>query len=121
MGLKGIWAGIEVLRVLVFPHLLTYVDPQGRETEITKITLTSSGSCIARKGSGEIVAMGTRFDFDYDTLTTPITVSCTAPLTVVREQGRRAYTYAGTLRVQRGKNAQLPAHVQVINDVGLED
>jgi stage II sporulation protein D len=108
MGLKGIWAGVSVLRILVFPHILTYVDPQEREHDLTHVELKSSGTCTP-----------SNLKFAFEDVTQTITVNCTAPITVVREQGLRSFTYAGSLRIQRG--TELPPHLEVINDVGMED
>jgi stage II sporulation protein D len=107
------------VRVLVFPHLLKYVAPQGRETRPAEVGLRTSGTCVATNGRGKVVQQGPSLSFQWASLKEPLRVACTAPATVVREAGLPSFTYVGSFVVQRGTG--LPAQVQVINEVTLEE
>src|SRR4051812_30212651 len=106
-------AASEDLRVLVFPHLLKYVAPQGRETTVTDVALKTSGVCTARNRAGQVVQQGAEVRFAWQTLTEPVSVDCTADAQVVRGAPLPSYTYPGLFVVQRGRGS--PAQLQVIN------
>jgi stage II sporulation protein D len=108
------------LRVLVFPHLLKYAEPQGRETQFKTVTLESKGTCVATTQAGQVAARGSSLTFKWETLPAPLQVSCTAPVTLVREKKLPSFTYSGSFLVQRSQAATSPAQVQVINELPLD-
>jgi stage II sporulation protein D len=107
------------LRVLIFPHLLKYVAPQGRETLVTGVTLKTEGICTARNRSGQVVQQAAELRFNWDGVTEPLAVDCTKDAQVVREAGLPSYTYSGSFTIQRGRETK--AQIQVINWVTLEN
>ncbi|HUP57201.1 MAG TPA: SpoIID/LytB domain-containing protein [Bdellovibrionota bacterium] len=110
----------ESIRVLVFPHILRYATPQGRETRITEVSLRTAGVCVATPLTGGATQASSTLNFRFETTPDPIFVECTQPATVVRENGVPSYSYSGTFRVERSTDPSLPAHLMVVNSIDLE-
>ncbi|MBS1986214.1 MAG: SpoIID/LytB domain-containing protein [Bdellovibrionales bacterium] len=97
---------VETVRVLVFPHWGKYSTPQKRESIADRVQI----SCGNQKLSFSIASPGL-----------PRVLSCGTPMTVVREQGLKSFSYAGQLEVSVGVSEGGQKILQVINLVALED
>lgn len=110
---------IQSLRVQIFPHLSRYSEPQGKESDPSQVSLTSTGACqMGGLDPGDVASAATSpIHFTFASLTAPERVTCSKPVTVVREAGLRSYTYDGVFEIKRGDANQ----VRVIDVLPLED
>jgi stage II sporulation protein D len=117
---------IDQVRIKVFPHDGPYPIPQGEESIVSRAFARSDGTCTLVKHIAaaplakrtylpRVVIKLAVLDF----LTTTGTLTCTKPITLVRETGLAAYTYHGVFHIgshkSKGRNA-----LYVVNEVDFE-
>jgi len=110
-------ASASPFKVLVFPHHGNYPIPQGRETVISKVSVTSPENCSEYAAilnekhewekSGEILSAAKSFSLTTQTIqkfkpakrltddVTALYFECTSPFKVVRESSLASYSYDG--------------------------
>ena len=103
------------VRVLIFPHILTYSIPEGRETVLNQVTLSSNEPCEINGVSHPPMAPWSQ-EFKAADILDPVELHCNAPVKVVREKGFQSYSYAGNFELFNQNGV-----LQVVNVVSLED
>ncbi len=104
------------VRVKIFPHNSKYNAPQGRDTVINKLTVSSPGECTVYKSEHPtsenemtrniVLKTGKKFEITTDNLPEPIWIECAQPIEVKRPDFPNApITYAGTLFLKTIKRA----------------
>lgn len=104
------------VRVKIFPHNSKYNAPQGRDTVINKLTISSTGECTVYKSEHPtsehemtrniVLKTGKKFELTTNNLPEPIWIECAQAIEVKRPDYPNApITYAGTLFVKAIKSA----------------
>lgn len=117
------------VRVKIFPHNSKYNAPQGRDTVINKLTVSSSGECTVYKSEHPtsenemtrkfIVKTGKKFELTTETVIDPLWIECSQAIEVKRPDFPNApISYAGTLFVKTVKAAA--PYLTAVNVVPFE-
>ena len=111
-------ASASPFRVLVFPHHGTYSTPEGRESVVSKVSVTSTQNCSQYAAtlnqnhewekSGDLLTAADHFSLSTNTVkklkrsklvadtVTALYFECSAPFKVVRESALTSYSYEGS-------------------------
>lgn len=125
------WLGI--LKILIFPHLGTFSSPQGRETKLTQVQVTSTAPCV-----GQAARLNPQGQWEPDPRRSPLTIeknstsftlevtipllkkgpllfTCEKAFRVHREAPLLSYVYEGSFVAYAEKN-----RVHLVNLVDME-
>ena len=82
------------IRIKVFPHNSRYNSPQGKDTTLDRVTVSSAADCKVFKADNptseggitrsEVLKTGTSFTFTTQSVTQPMWIECEAPIQVTR-------------------------------------
>lgn len=117
------------VRIKIFPHNSKYNAPQGRDTVINKLTISSPGDCTVYKSEHPtsenemtrniVLKTGKKFELTTDSLPAPIWIECSQAIEVKRPDFPNApISYAGTLFVKTVKGAS--PYLTVVNVLPFE-
>jgi stage II sporulation protein D len=118
------------IRIKVFPHNSKYNSPQGKDTVIDRVTVSSAGSCNvykAEKASSEggitrsqLLKTGSSFNLSVQNVTDPMWIECDAPVQVTRADYASApIRYKGVLFVKK-TNTTSP-YLTLVNVLPFEE
>lgn len=117
------------IRIKVFPHNNRYNSPQGKDTTIDRVTVSSTGACKVFKADrptseggitrSELIKTGTTFNFSTQTVTDPMWIECEEPIQVTRPDYPKApIRYKGVMFVKKTKGPN--PYITVVNVVPFE-
>jgi len=118
------------IRIKVFPHNNRYNSPQGKDTTLDRVTLSSTAECKVFKADrptseggitrSELIKTGTSFNFTTSNVTDPMWIECEAPIQVTRVDYPSApIRYKGVMFVKKTKGPN--SYITVVNVVPFEE
>jgi len=118
------------IRIKVFPHNNRYNSPQGKDTTLDRVTLSSTADCKMFKADrptseggitrSELIKSGTTFNFSTQNVTDPVWVECDAPISVTRvDYASAPIRYKGVMFIKKTKAPN--AYITVVNVLPFEE
>ncbi len=122
---RGLGDKYQRIHVKIFPHDRAYL-PHRRDSERQTVAISSAGTCRFYTGTSrrpgrtkQILFKAQTYQFDAATLSEPMWVECTKPVTLERAPSLPSYEYKGHLYV-RTVDTETGPELLVVNIVDLE-
>lgn len=119
------------VRIKVFPHNSKYNAPQGKDTTINQVTVSSSGSCNIYKADNStsiggitrtlLLKSGNAFVLTPNSVSKPIWIECTQPISVKRvDYASNPISYSGVMFAKTVNANTANAYVTLVNVLPFE-